>query len=122
MAGVARMANVALEAADPVRLAEFYRDLTGMNIVYTSEDWITLKGPNGGTALCIQQAPGHQPPRWPDPASSMQAHVDFWVDDLDAAEEVALRLGATKFDHQPGTSFRVYADPAGHPFCLCLAD
>jgi catechol-2,3-dioxygenase len=121
MTGVARLSAVVLEAADIVRLAEFYRDLTGMKIADPDDDWITLQGAGGEVALAIQRAPGHQPPTWPDPASSMQYHLDFEVDDLDAGEEVALRLGATKFAEQPGTSFRVYADPAGHPFCLCRA-
>ena len=119
MTGVARMSAIVLEAAEPMRLAEFYRDLTGLTIADADADWVTLKGPEGAVALCVQQAPDHRPPTWPDPASSMQFHLDFVVDDLDEAEQVALGLGATKFDHQPGKSFRVYADPAGHPFCLC---
>jgi hypothetical protein len=48
-------------------------------------------------------------------------HLDVVVDDLDAAEQAVLGLGATKHSHQPGTSFRVFLDPAGHPFCLCLS-
>ena len=33
---------------------------------------------------------------------------------------IAPDLGATKHDHQPKPdSFRVFLDPAGHPFCLC---
>jgi predicted enzyme related to lactoylglutathione lyase len=52
---------------------------------------------------------------------SMQMHLDFLVDDADAAEARVLAAGATKFDFQPGDHFRVYADPAGHPFCLCIA-
>jgi hypothetical protein len=31
-----------------------------------------------------------------------------------------LALGARKVDVQPGTTFRVYLDPAGHPLCLVL--
>ena len=50
-----------------------------------------------------------------------QAHLDFDVDDLDAAEERLLTLGARKADFQPASSFRVFLDPAGHPFCLVLA-
>jgi hypothetical protein len=46
-------------------------------------------------------------------------HLDLDVPDLDAAEEQVLALGAIKHEHQPGTTFRVYLDPAGHPFCLC---
>jgi hypothetical protein len=42
------------------------------------------------------------------------------VDDLDAAEAAVLELGATRHERQPGTTFRVFLDPAGHPFCLCL--
>jgi hypothetical protein len=43
------------------------------------------------------------------------------VRDLDEAEPEVLALGATKPEHQPGTSFRVFLDPAGHPFCLCVS-
>jgi hypothetical protein len=47
-------------------------------------------------------------------------HVDVTVDDLDEAETAVLDLGAVKHPHQPGTTFRVFLDPAGHPFCLCV--
>ena len=47
-------------------------------------------------------------------------HLGFIVDDLDAAEAAVIDLGATKHPDRPGTSFRVFLDPAGHPFCLCL--
>jgi Glyoxalase-like domain len=47
-------------------------------------------------------------------------HIDMLVDDLDAAEAAVIDLGATKHSDQPGTSYRVFLDPAGHPFCLCL--
>lgn len=52
-------------------------------------------------------------------------HIDVIVDDLDDGEAAVLELGATKPDHQPDhqpeTTFRVFSDPAGHPFCLCLS-
>ena len=51
-----------------------------------------------------------------------QLHLDFDVDDLDVGEEQVLALGARKAEVQPGKTFRVYIDPAGHPFCLVLAD
>jgi len=47
-------------------------------------------------------------------------HLDLMVQDLDEGEKVAVELGATKADSQPGTSFRVFLDPASHPFCLCV--
>jgi hypothetical protein len=48
-------------------------------------------------------------------------HLDVMVLDLDDAEAAVLAIGATKADHQPGTTFRVFLDPAGHPFCLCVS-
>jgi len=48
------------------------------------------------------------------------ANLNVIVEDLDAGEEAVLKLGATKHEHQPGTTFRVFLDPAGHPFCLCV--
>jgi hypothetical protein len=44
-------------------------------------------------------------------------HVDVLVDDIDAGEAKVLALGATRLPGE-GRGFRVYADPAGHPFCL----
>jgi hypothetical protein len=45
------------------------------------------------------------------------------VGDIDTAEEQVLALGANKHAFQPtadtGEPWRVYLDPAGHPFCLC---
>jgi hypothetical protein len=56
---------------------------------------------------------------WPGAEHPQQAHLDFEVDDLDAGEAEVLRLGARKPETQPGgDSWRVYLDPAGHPFCL----
>jgi len=57
-------------------------------------------------------------PRWPDPAFPQQFHLDVMVDDIDEAEPKALALGATPLPSEED-GFRVYADPAGHPFCLC---
>jgi hypothetical protein len=92
-------------------------------VVDDHPDWITLRETKDhGARISFQRAPGYQPPTWPDPASSMQFHIDWMVDDLDLAEREAARMGAMKFDRQPAPDkFRVLADPAGHPFCLCVA-
>ncbi len=55
--------------------------------------------------------------RWPDPDRPQQFHLDVMVDDVDAAEPRVLALGAQRLT-EPGDDNRVYADPAGHPFCL----
>jgi hypothetical protein len=65
---------------------------------------------------------GHVPPDWPD-GTPQQIHLDLWVDDPAAAHDLVMSLGATVLkDAEDGDSpdnFQVYADPAGHPFCLC---
>ena len=117
--GVGQLSGVALECRDPTALADFYSRLTGWPVVHAHGDWYSVgESENAGFHLSFQRSPGHQPPTWPDPASSMQLHLHFRVHDLDAAERAVLALGGTMFDDQPGDRSRVYADPAGHPFCL----
>ena len=65
------------------------------------------------SGLAFQRAPGHRPPTWPDPATPQQIHVDVMVEDVEAATPEVLALGATKLAGEG-----VFADPAGHPFCL----
>ena len=107
---------VTLDAPDASALARFYADLLGLEV--------TLRGSRGRahrrrrpTSLMFQQISDYTAPQWPDPAHPQQAHLDILVDDLDAGEARALALGATRLDGG-GKSFRVFADPAGHPFCL----
>lgn len=123
MPGAIGVSGVALECRDPAALAAFYSALTGWPVVHADEDWFSLAAAEwAGFHLSFQRAPGHVPPTWPDGASSMQAHLHLRVDDLDAAEARAVERGAVRFDHQPHPdSSRVFADPAGHPFCLCSA-
>ena len=73
-----------------------------------------------GQYITFQQVQDYTLPRWPAQQVPQQMHLDVTVDDLDTAEAAVLGLGATKHEHQPGTSFRVFLDPAGHPLCLCL--
>jgi predicted enzyme related to lactoylglutathione lyase len=120
MAGIARLTTTALDCADPRGVAEFYARLTGWEIERDSGDWVQLRNPDGGPTIACQRAPDHQPPAWPSAEHPQQAHMDFDVDDLDAGEAAALAIGARKATFQPGTTFRVFLDPAGHPFCLCL--
>jgi predicted enzyme related to lactoylglutathione lyase len=120
MTGVGRLSGIALECRDPARLAEFYSELTGWAVVQVDPDWYSLaETEDAEFHLSFQRAPGHQPPTWPDPASSMQFHAHFQVGDLDEGERIVLALGGTKLDPQrQREGSRVFADPAGHPFCL----
>jgi hypothetical protein len=77
---------------------------------------------DGEWRLGIQLAPNHVPPDWPD-GTPQQIHLDLWVDDLKSAHKEAISLGARLLkpadDLKAVEGFQVYADPAGHPFCLC---
>ena len=90
-----------------------------MNLTYEGPEGALVGG--GGTSLMFQQISGYNPPRWPEPARPQQAHLDIAVGDLDAGETRVLELGASRLDGG-GPRFRVFADPAGHPFCLTLSD
>jgi catechol-2,3-dioxygenase len=118
---LAKLGAVVLDCPDPLALAGFYAGVLG-GTVEGEGDWVDLKVP-GGPALAFQAAPGHVPPKWPSPDASQQFHLDVTVEDLDAAEQGVLALGARPLDAEDRTrGFRVYADPAGHPFCLCRID
>jgi catechol 2,3-dioxygenase-like lactoylglutathione lyase family enzyme len=113
---IGRLHHTIIDCPDPAALAGFYSELLGLHVVYRSDDFVVI-APQGDTSgLAFQLAPDHQPPRWPDPAYPQQFHLDVMVDDLDAAEPQVLALGARRLPGPPDG--RVYADPAGHPFCL----
>ncbi|MFE0653438.1 VOC family protein [Streptomyces sp. NPDC059534] len=121
---IATLQCLVLDCSAPRELAEFYRAVLGGEVDRPDprwslgEGWSTLHVP-GGPVLCFQGVADHRPPTWPDPERPQQSHLDFGVADLDAAQERVLACGASLLDDGAGTrSWRVYADPAGHPFCL----
>ena len=116
---IARMGTVVLDCPDPRALADFYAGVTGWQVTESDDEWVGL-GDGGQVDLAFQRVQEYHPPRWPDPVYPQQFHLDLYADDLDAAEERVLALGATRLGGPDGPDgFRVYADPAGHPFCLC---
>ncbi|MFF8728298.1 VOC family protein [Streptomyces sp. NPDC015171] len=118
---LAKLDVVVLDCPDPRALAEFYAGVLGGTVEVNEGDqeWVDLKVP-GGPSLAFQLAPGFVPPEWPAAARSQQFHLDLAVADLDTAEKGVLELGARPLDTEDRSrTFRVYADPAGHPFCLC---
>jgi predicted enzyme related to lactoylglutathione lyase len=121
---IAKLRSVVLDCPDTMALAQFYRELLGWEFSYTESveegGWIMLSD-GGYVHLAFQLAPDYRPPSWPDPESPQQFHLDLMVDDLDVAERQALELGATLVETQPSPEdFRVFRDPAGHLFCLCV--
>ena len=115
---VARFPSFVIDCPDPAALAAFYTAVLDWN-AEVSADWADIRVENG-QCISFQQVKDYTPPTWPTQQVPQQMHLDVIVDDLDAAEAAVLDLGAIKHEHQPGTTFRVFLDPAGHPFCLCL--
>lgn len=113
-----RFTVVALDTRDPLGLARFYSALTGWPVDEAHEpDWVELVSGGGATIAC-QLSPGHVPPQWPGEQQPQQAHLDFAVADLAEGEAFVLARGARKASVQPDPNWRVFLDPAGHPFCL----
>jgi catechol 2,3-dioxygenase-like lactoylglutathione lyase family enzyme len=120
---IAKLQCVVLDCPDAVELARFYQSLLGGEVNRPDprweldDDWATLH--TDGLVLAFQRVENHRPPQWPDPARPQQFHLDLGVDDLDRAQDQALAQGAALLDAGDGDrSWRVFADPAGHPFCL----
>jgi hypothetical protein len=121
---------IILDCPDALELGRFYSELLGWPMEDDSgRDWTTLMPPGGGVSpdnpdgrpsLAFQRIDDWVAPTWPGGAHPQQMHLDLSVGDIDAAEPSVLALGARRHEHQPSTDggFRVYLDPAGHPFCL----
>ena len=116
---IARFPSIVIDCPDPDALASFYGTMLDWK-VEAGDDWVDVRA-DYGQCLSFQKVDDYTPPAWPSQDVPQQMHLDVVVDDLDAAETAVLDLGATRHEHQPGTTFRVFLDPAGHPFCLCLS-
>lgn len=117
---IARFPSFVLDCPDPTRLAEFYGALLGWR-VSADDGWGDVRNDAGDQCISFQRVDEYRAPVWPGQSVPQQMHLDVQVDDLDAGEAAVLALGATLAEHQPGTTFRVFLDPAGHPFCLCVS-
>jgi catechol 2,3-dioxygenase-like lactoylglutathione lyase family enzyme len=136
---VPQLRQVVLDALDARALAEFYRELLGLTYRPGDEapddgepdprgsDWLVLRD-GDRTALAFQQVAVLPPSTWPHDTVPQQLHLDLTVAtvaDLDAAHERTLRLGARLLldrSDDPEEPLRVYADPAGHPFCIFVSE
>jgi catechol 2,3-dioxygenase-like lactoylglutathione lyase family enzyme len=110
---IGRLHHVIFDCPDPAALAAFYSRLLGTPISYADDDFVVVAANDRTSGLAFQRAPDHRPPTWPDPGVPQQIHLDVMVDDQEAARAAVLELGAVEL---PGD--HVFADPAGHPFCL----
>jgi catechol 2,3-dioxygenase-like lactoylglutathione lyase family enzyme len=130
---------VVLDATDARAVAEFWRQLLGY--VYRSgdeapplgqpdpqgEDWLVLRDRHGEVCLAVQQVAEQARATWPEPQVPQQLHLDLTVGDVEALVEQrdrAISLGATVLrdrSSDPDEPLYVFADPAGHPFCIFVS-
>ena len=113
--------SVVFDCPDPAALASFYADLLNGERDVSDPEWCEVHVGNSSFKLAFQRATPYSAPDWPDGAPQ-QLHLDLTVSDLHAAGLRATELGAVVLNgpvEEPDNIFVVYADPAGHPFCLC---
>ncbi|WP_369132847.1 VOC family protein [Modestobacter sp. I12A-02662] len=115
---IGRLEKAVLDCPDPRALAAFYAGLLGMRVNEDSDDWVVIGRDAGWRELAFQRAETYVPPEWPDPRRPQQLHLDIRVEDVDAAERAVLAAGGRRLPAERESGFRVFVDPAGHPFCL----
>ncbi|MEZ0088883.1 VOC family protein [Streptacidiphilus sp. EB129] len=114
-----KLTAITLDCSDPLALAAFYQKATGLAPAQGSTADFAGLTREDGLFIGFQRVDDYRAPHWPEQAVPQQSHLDFAVDDLDEAEALLLELGAGKPEYQPGGDrWRVFTDPAGHPFCL----
>jgi catechol 2,3-dioxygenase-like lactoylglutathione lyase family enzyme len=128
--------SIVLDATDARQLAEFYRQLLGCRYQRGDEppppgepdpagqDWLVLIEPSGRARLAFQHVDELPASTWPGTQVPQQLHLDFSVPttaELATQHGRALALGARVLEDRsadPDEPLYVYADPAGHPFCI----
>jgi predicted enzyme related to lactoylglutathione lyase len=116
------LAAVILDAANLEDESQFWQRLLGGELNKKERHHILTVA--GSPVIAVQLAPNHAPPQWPD-GQPQQIHLDLAVDDIVTAHQQAIDAGAHLLRQPEGmddasrSGYRVYADPAGHPFCLC---
>jgi len=112
---------VVLDTADLEAESRFWAGVLGGKVV-AEDDWHSVVDADGEQRIDIQLAPDHVPPVWPGGPQQQQVHLDIYVDDRASAHDEVIALGARLLkaaDSEGDDGFQVYADPAGHPFCIC---
>jgi catechol 2,3-dioxygenase-like lactoylglutathione lyase family enzyme len=118
MSAIGKLVAVTIDCPDPASLADFYENALGWEIIYSDENAAYLSD-GGNVRVGFQRVDNFTAPAWPGQSTPQQMHLDIGVDDIDAAEQKLIDLGAKRADDQPGgESWRVMLDPAGHPFCV----
>jgi predicted enzyme related to lactoylglutathione lyase len=113
--------SIVFDRPDPTALASFYAALLDAEADTSDPSWCEVHTADTAIKLAFQKVESYVPPVWPD-GVPQQLHLDLSVTDVQAASLRAVSLGATVLSgpmEEPGCTWVVHADPAGHPFCLC---
>ena len=130
--------DTVLDCTNARELAEFYRQLLGMRYRSGDEspadgtlddsDWLVLTDANGLRKLAFQQVDSLPRATWPESSGvPQQLHLDFTVPsraELERQQQRAVALGAVILldrSDDPDEFLYVFADLAGHPFCIFVA-
>lgn len=117
---VGKLTQLVFECSDPVELAAFWQDVLDLPVPSGDSDWMTLDWAPVGR-LSFNRVDNYRAPEWPGERGSQQVHFDLLVSDLNDACRRVEAAGARPLTvvQDPGEKeWRIYADPAGHPFCL----
>ena len=132
-----QLLHTVLDTTRPRELAEFYRQLLGLQYRPGDEpppagtpdeaDWLVLVDEGGARKLAFQQVDQLTPTTWPSHDVPMQLHVDYTVSGMAElhrqrarAEQLGARLVLDRSE-DPDEPLFVLADPSGHPFCIFVA-
>jgi len=119
---VYKLGNVMIDCLDAGKLCSFYANLLGWEkcVLYG----LPAVRSSDGAVFLFAEEEDYVAPVWPEQlgAQQKQMHLDFQVPNVPEAVDRAIVLGAAKAQSQfGGDDFVTMLDPAGHPFCLCLA-
>lgn len=110
---VVRVETLVLHSPQPIRLAEFWRDLLGYVVAPNYTSSVQLRDPSGeGPPLLIAHDGTH--------SASGSVHLDLRPEHQAEVVALALSLGATRLASSEA-SWVVLADPDGNPFCVLQA-
>lgn len=114
-----RLAMITLDCADPEPVSRFWSELLGWDRIYLDENAAMLQGPSH--AMGFGRVANYTAPSWPNDQGSKQFHLDLSTNDIATTAQRCMDLGAHQPEEQPGETWLVLIDPAGHPFCLTEA-
>lgn len=123
MAAVGRLTQLVFECGDPKREAAFWQKILDLPPATGDDDWLTLVWAPVGR-FSFHRVPDYVPPQWPGSSGEQQVHLDLLTADLSeacATVEAAGGEALTDVLDRGPKAWRIYADPAGHPFCLVTA-